>query len=368
MASVKKLANPLGDEGSQEAFRTVSVLKGSASDLAQLSKLTRAHHAAMQAAIDSGKVLADHLIKVTQKVESRVGDVSQCLIEISTTEKAIMGLFEDHNNFLLESVSQALQTQLQQERGSIHDFEKGYHKKHSDLVNQVRRAEKDVKKSGKKSPENLKTAIQNLTDKMNEVTNHRQDRLQEILLMERARYCNVLNMWTSVADSQISKYKSCVASLEQQNPRWKEVGQTGTSLPSNCQQLVKAVGVQERTATSLFGGGGDEGYYEGGYYEEGYYEEGYDEGYYEEGYEEGYYEEGYEEAYEESYAAPTPAAAGGSFKARALYDYQGTHDYELSFGTGDIITVTNEDASTGWWTGELNGVVGPFPGNYVQRI
>merc|ERR1711976_211810 len=64
--------------------------------------------------------------------------------------------------------------------------------------------------------------------------------------------------------------------------------------------------------------GYDEGYAEEGYAEEGYYEEGYDEGYYEEGYDEGYYEEGYEEAYEESYAAPTPAAAGGSFKARAL--------------------------------------------------
>ena len=225
---------------------------------------------------------------------------------------------------------------------------------------------------------------------MNEITNHRQARLEEILLMERERYCNVVEMWGSAIDAQIQFYQDAAQTLNAQNPRWKEVGTTGKTLPQECLSFLQGVGVKERTSTAIHGydEGYNEGYNEG--YDEGYYEEGYDEGYYEEGYEEGYdegyYEEGYEEGYyEEAYEAPAsnytqpptggfalpppvPTAAPGSFKAKALYDYNGTHDYELSFAAGDTITVTQEDPATGWWTGECNGKVGPFPGNYVERI
>jgi hypothetical protein len=95
------------------------------------------------------------------------------MIEISSTEKAIMGLFEDHvsasvseeslhsllmqNNLLLETVATALQAQMTQERTSLHEYEKGYHKRHADLVNQVRGAEKFVKKAGKKSATELQS-------------------------------------------------------------------------------------------------------------------------------------------------------------------------------------------------------------------
>mmetsp|Transcript_7109 Transcript_7109/g.14924 ORF Transcript_7109/g.14924 Transcript_7109/m.14924 type:complete len:386 (+) Transcript_7109:15-1172(+) len=384
--SVKKMANPLGDEGSQEAFRTVGVLKGSASDLSQLIKLTRTHHAAMQNAIESGKQLVDHLVKITTKMEPRIGGVSQAFIEMSTAEKGVFGKFEEYNNFLLENVAQKLTTQMQQERGAIQEFEKGYHKQHQDLIAQVKKAEKNVKKAGKKSPQDLQNAIQNLTERMNAITTHRQNRLEEILLMERARYCNVVSMWGAVIDAQINFYQNSASNLAGQNPKWKEIGATGSQLSAQSRDLLAGVGVKERTSTSLISSGNtaNEGYYEEGYYEEGYYEEGY-EGYYEEGYEEGYYEEGYEEGYYEEgydqsyqqpaagyptpggYAAPQPAAPG-SFQARALYDYQGTHDYELQFNAGDIITVTQEDPSTGWWTGEVHGRVGPFPGNYVERI
>ena len=46
---------------------------------------------------------------------------------------------------------------MQQERSSLQEYEKSYHKKHADLVNDVKRAEKDVKKAGKKSPQDLQS-------------------------------------------------------------------------------------------------------------------------------------------------------------------------------------------------------------------
>lgn len=47
---------------------------------------------------------------------------------------------------------------------------------------------------------------------------------------------------------------------------------------------------------------------------------------------------------------------------------KGEHGYELEFYAGDIINVTEIDEASGWWTGELNGAVGPFPGNYVNKM
>ncbi|KAI8926941.1 hypothetical protein BC831DRAFT_454426 [Entophlyctis helioformis] len=61
------------------------------------------------------------------------------------------------------------------------------------------------------------------------------------------------------------------------------------------------------------------------------------------------------------------AAAASAPRATALYDYAAAEANELSFMTGDLITdivFVSED----WWQGTLNGVVGLFPGNYVDLI
>jgi len=52
--------------------------------------------------------------------------------------------------------------------------------------------------------------------------------------------------------------------------------------------------------------------------------------------------------------------------ATALYDYAGEADGDLSFGAGEIITIHDTSDPGGWWQGELNGVIGVFPSNFVQ--
>lgn len=54
-------------------------------------------------------------------------------------------------------------------------------------------------------------------------------------------------------------------------------------------------------------------------------------------------------------------------KAKAEYDYEAREDNELTFVEGDIINVIAKDPS-GWWTGELKGVFGLFPDNFVIEI
>jgi myosin I len=63
---------------------------------------------------------------------------------------------------------------------------------------------------------------------------------------------------------------------------------------------------------------------------------------------------------------PAKAAAARVPTCRALYDYPGTADNELSFRAGDIITIVQKDPA-GWWEGELQGRRGWIPANYVQE-
>ncbi|ELP83397.1 SH3 domain containing protein, partial [Entamoeba invadens IP1] len=65
-------------------------------------------------------------------------------------------------------------------------------------------------------------------------------------------------------------------------------------------------------------------------------------------------------------AAPPPPQRGGPKKERVRcgFDYTAQEQGELTFKEGDIITVMKKEGD--WWMGELNGVQGYFPSNYVS--
>ncbi|PNJ83608.1 SH3D19 isoform 9 [Pongo abelii] len=54
-------------------------------------------------------------------------------------------------------------------------------------------------------------------------------------------------------------------------------------------------------------------------------------------------------------------------KAKALYDFRGENEDELSFKAGDIITEL-ESVDDDWMSGELMGKCGIFPKNYIQFL
>ncbi|KFO23385.1 Intersectin-2 [Fukomys damarensis] len=49
----------------------------------------------------------------------------------------------------------------------------------------------------------------------------------------------------------------------------------------------------------------------------------------------------------------------------AMYDYVANNEDELNFSKGQLINVVNKD-DPDWWQGEINGVTGLFPSNYVK--
>nr|XP_056712131.1 intersectin-2 [Euleptes europaea] len=60
----------------------------------------------------------------------------------------------------------------------------------------------------------------------------------------------------------------------------------------------------------------------------------------------------------------TPAALP-TCQVIAMYDYSANNEDELSFSKGQLINVLNKDDAD-WWQGEVNGVSGLFPSNYVK--
>lgn len=64
---------------------------------------------------------------------------------------------------------------------------------------------------------------------------------------------------------------------------------------------------------------------------------------------------------------PPIAAVSQDPVAVVLYDYVPSGPGQLSLRQGDRILIVAKDPS-GWWTGELNGVLGHFPSNYTQEM
>ncbi|XP_011306596.1 intersectin-2 isoform X3 [Fopius arisanus] len=54
-------------------------------------------------------------------------------------------------------------------------------------------------------------------------------------------------------------------------------------------------------------------------------------------------------------------------RVMALYPHQAQNDDELSFDKGEVITVLAKQEEA-WWKGELNGIIGIFPSNYVTPM
>ena len=75
---------------------------------------------------------------------------------------------------------------------------------------------------------------------------------------------------------------------------------------------------------------------------------------------------GYDQPADDGYGAQ--GSYGGQRQVRAISDFEGEQEGDLRFYSGDIINLIDDSDPDGWWRGELNGVEGVFPMNFVEPV
>ncbi len=168
------------------------------------------------------------------------------------------------------------------------------------------------------------------------------NKLQELLLDERAKTCAVLNGWCRFLTKELELSSGWSEKISENEAYLQDLAGSKERLPSNAEQMIKT---QNRTFVQI--------------------QQDLD------------YESSpasvpsYASNYGSQYdSTPEPPRAGhprsNSKTAIALYDYSSTEHGDLNFYAGDVITITKDADDNGWCEGYTESASGLFPASYVE--
>jgi len=337
MAQQKKPGGPALDKKTELTFRTIDNLKSSTSMFQEFMKAASNYQKACLKMSEAGKALSESLQKISALQQSDVGDGIQRLAEIYKLRETKR---DNLARTIQDDLINALQKSVKPEEAELGQFENDYKKVRDATRQQIAKLEANSKRAGKRGPEALKQAIASLNDKIKEADQIKADKLRNVLLLERKKYCNFLSQWGPVIAAEVDTTMESTRFKENESG-WKALASSNQQLPGNMEDMIKQQ--QERTYVSLATEGSGSGSYADEY---SYSGSGYDQG--------------------GDYGA-NAYDSGGLGTATALYDFAGEQADDLAFYAGDVITITKEDDGSGWLSGSLNGVNGIFPSSYVQR-
>jgi gas vesicle protein len=325
------------DSKTELTFKTIENLRISSKLFQEFAQAANNYAEKSKKLSEAGKQLAETLQKISQLHN---GDLGEGILKLSDVHRASEFKRENLSKIMIEELIPTIQRNLKPEDAKLSKFESDYKKSRADIRQQIAKLESNSKKAGKKGPEALKQAISALNEKIKEAEQIKADKLREVLLLERSKYCNFLSSWSSTINGQI-ELNSETSRFKEYDSQWRTLASSNSNLPQELEHLITAK--QERTFVQIQSG----------------------ETSYADSYSSTYDTYDSNSNYTLDYSANTSSSYIGT--ATALYDFAGEQPEDLPFYAGDIINITQEDDGSGWLTGELNGISGIFPASYVER-
>jgi len=289
---------------------------------------------------EAGKLLADSIQKISQLQQSN--DVGEAIQRLSDVLKNLETKREGVAKAIQDDLITSLQKSGKPEEAELVQFENDYKKARDSTRQQISKLEANSKKAGKKGGEGLKQAISQLNEKIKEADQIKADKLRNILLLERKKYCNFLSVWGPVISAEVDLVNE-ENKFKENEQYWKNLASSTQQLSAAAEDLIKAK--QERTFVQIQSseGSGDTSYDPFGGFDSPSYPS---------------YNSG---------GSSRDLNSSGLGTATALYDFAGEQYEDLPFFAGEVLTITKEDDGSGWLTGDLRGKVGIFPSSYVRR-
>jgi len=292
---------------------------------------------------EEGRKFADALQKVGQL---QTGDLGVGVMKMADIHRSIEGKRDQVTRSIQEDVITSLQKSAKADEMELTQFENDYKRNRDACRQKMAKLEGNSKKAGKKGAAALQEAIKELDVAVKEADKIKADKLRNVLLLERKKFCNLLTQMGMFVSSEVDMFSEGMRFKEQQS-YFSNLSSSNSNLPNDLEALINSQ-AQERTFVQIQGGD------EGGGYSGGYSGGSTD------------YTSSYDTSYDTGYNAPG-GYGNSQGTCTALYDFAGDQPTDLPFYAGEVVTITAEDDGSGWMTGELNGRSGIFPSSYVQR-
>jgi len=331
------------DKKSEVTFKTIETLRGSSALIQEFLKVASSYQKSCQKMAEDGKKFADIIQKIGQ---SQSNDVGEGIVKLAEVFRSTETKRETMARIMQDDLINAVQKAVKPEENELTQFESDYKKTRENFRGQIQKLEQNSKKAGKKGGDALKQSIASLNDKVKEADQLKAEKLRQVLMIERKRYCNFLMNFSTIIQAEIDMC-SDEAKFKEGESSWKSLANSAATLPAALEALINEKQA-ERTFVPISGSTDNlhQDYYNDySHYDDANYNYG-----------GGAIQNNYNTGY----------GTNSYLTATALYDFAGEQPGDLPFYNGEVISVTKPDDGSGWMTGELNGRTGIFPSSYVQ--
>jgi Fe2+ transport system protein B len=239
MADRRKSVTEKADPRAMETLRYLTLLKDSQGLFSELGKNVQKHTAQLAALASSCAVLVDNLQRIGEQEKGDLGEVIKQIAEAHKTSGDNLG---KHAQAWTEHLLQDINTRLNTDKLDVANFDKNFKAKRAASVKNLKKAEANQAKANKpkmksKSPDKAEEANAQMAQAEQEHDTMLCEQLKEVVVLERKKYCHLLQQLDTLCTAQAELYRAEVMVMENINALVAPVAASEEVIPENVIQV-----------------------------------------------------------------------------------------------------------------------------------